>query len=109
MKRNLTLITEPVIIVLAGETEASDAEEQLVRDSRLEAMNCRWDGGLTFAIPFCEWQDQFSVLSCLKKPNKKSPAEGGFLMTEKRKSLLTKKWICPIHAEPIQLLTDSRL
>jgi len=36
-------------------------------------------------------QRQFRALLCLKN----MLAEGG-------KSLLTKKWICPIYAEPIQ-------
>ena len=102
MKRILTLMSELAIILLAGETEAGNAEVQPARDSRFKAMNCRRGGRLIPAILFCQTQSQFSVLACLKKPNKKSPAEGGFLITEKRKSLLTKKWICPIHAEPVQ-------
>jgi hypothetical protein len=45
-EKSLTRMKGPAKMVLAGETEASNAEEQLARDSRLKATNCRWDGGL---------------------------------------------------------------
>jgi hypothetical protein len=41
-------------------------------------------------------------LPCLKKPDKKAPPKAASLFAEGRKSLLTIKWICPIHAEPLQ-------
>ena len=41
---------------LVGETEAGSAEVQPVRDSRAKATNCRWDGGLTSAIPLSDNQ-----------------------------------------------------
>ena len=87
MKRILTLMSELATILLAGETEAGNAEVQPARDSRFKAMNCRWGGRLIPAIPFCQTQSQFSVLECLKKPNKKSPAKGGFLLTEEKKNV----------------------
>ena len=102
MKRILTLMSELATILLAGETEAGNAEVQPARDSRFKAMNCRWGGRLIPAIPFCQTQSQFSVLECLKKPNKKSPPKAVSLFAQGKKSLKTKKWICPIHAEPIQ-------
>ncbi|MHC4215749.1 MAG: hypothetical protein ACYSWP_20570 [Planctomycetota bacterium] len=73
MKRSLTKKMELTTMTLVGQTEASNAEEQLARDSRLKAMNCHWGGRSIPAIPFCQTQSQFSVLQCLKKPNKKSP------------------------------------
>ena len=83
-------MSELATILLAGETKAGNAEVQLARDSRFKAMNCRWGGRLIPAIPFCQTQSQFSILTCLKKPNKKSPAKGGFLVTEEKKSLKIK-------------------
>ena len=68
MKRLLTIMKEQTRILLVGETDASSAEEQLARDSRLKATNCRWDGSLTPAIPFYGFQRQFRTLLCLKKP-----------------------------------------
>jgi len=46
MKRILTKMKELTRIPLVGETEAGSAEVQPARDSRLKAMNCRWDGSL---------------------------------------------------------------
>ena len=46
MKRILTLVSEWIIMLLAGETEAGSVEVQPARDSRFMATNCRWDGGL---------------------------------------------------------------
>jgi len=45
----------------------------------------------TAAIPFYEFQRQFRAFLCLKKPP-----------CRRQGSLLTAKWICPIHAEPLQ-------
>jgi len=90
MKRILTLMSELIIMLLAGKTEAGSAEEQLARDSQLKATNCRGGGSLTPAIPFYE-QGQFGAFSCLKKPP-----------CRRQGSLLITKWICPIHAEPVQ-------
>ena len=64
-------------MVLAGETEACSVEVQPARDNQLKATNCRRGGSLTVAIPFYK-QEQFRALLCLKKPDKTSPAEGGF-------------------------------
>jgi len=92
MKRTLTLVSELIIMLLAGETEAGSVEVQPARDSQLKATNCRWGGSLS-AIPFYELLRQFRALLCLKN-----------LLAEGKESLLTTKWICPIHAEPVQLL-----
>ena len=44
MKRHLTEIENPLIMLLAGETDAGSAEVQPARDSQLKATNCRWGG-----------------------------------------------------------------
>ncbi len=56
MKRILTLVSELIIMLLAGKTEAGSAEVQPARDSQLKAMNCRWGGSLIPAIPFYEFR-----------------------------------------------------
>ena len=94
-------MNELITISLVGETEARSAEEQLARDSQLKATNCRWDGSLIPAIPFYELLRQFRALLCLKKPDKTAPPKAGSVSAEGRKSLLTVKRICPIHAEPV--------
>jgi len=91
MKRSLTNIKELTRIPLVGKMEAGSAEVQPARDSQLKATNCRWDGSLTPAIPFYDLQKQFRALLCLKKPP-----------CRRQGCLLTTKWICPIHAEPVQ-------
>ena len=55
MKRILTLVSELIIMLLAGETEAGSVEVQPARDSQLNATNCRWGGSYTPAIPFHEF------------------------------------------------------
>jgi len=90
MKRVLTIIKELTTIPLVGQTEAGSAEVQPARDSQPKATNCRWGGSYTPAIPFYELLRQFRALLCLKKPP-----------CRRQGSLLTVKWICPIHAEPI--------
>jgi len=95
-------MNEQTRMILVGQTEAGSVEVQPARDSRLKATNCRWDGSNKSAIPFNDSQKQFRALKCLKKPNKIAPPKAATLFAEGKKSLLTKKWICPIHAEPIQ-------
>ena len=102
MKRSLTKMNEQTTMSLVGQTEAGSVEVQPVRDSQLKATNCRRGGSYTPAIPFYELQRQFRTLLCLKKPNKTAPPKAGSVSAEGRKSLLTVKWICPIHAEPVQ-------
>ena len=51
MKRILTLVSELIIMLLAGKTEAGSVEVQPARDSRFKATNCRWDGSNKSAIP----------------------------------------------------------
>ena len=102
MKRSLTKMKKPAKMVLVGKTEAGSVEIQPARDSQLKATNCRWDGRHIIAIPFYALQKQFRALSCLKKPDKTAPPKAGSMLAEGKESLLTKKWICPIHAEPVQ-------
>ncbi len=76
---------------LVGKTQAGSAEVQPARDSRLKATNCRWGGSYTSAIPFYDSQRQFRALLCLKKPDKKRPAQGGSLLAEGKAKSLNKK------------------
>ena len=55
MKQILTLVSELITMLLAGETEAGSVEVQPARDSQLNATNCRWGGSYTPAIPFYEF------------------------------------------------------
>ena len=101
MKTVLTKTEDLTRMLVVGQTQAGSAEVQPARDSRLKATNCRWAGSYTTAIPIYE-QGQFRALLCLKKPDKTAPPKAGSVSAESRKSLLTKKWICPFHAEPVQ-------
>ena len=103
IKSSLTKMNERARIALASKTEAGSAEAQPARDSRLKATNCRWDGSSTPAIPFQE-QRQFRALPCLEKPDKMVPQKADSVSAKDSKSMLTVKWFCPIHAEPIQHL-----
>jgi hypothetical protein len=91
MKRSLTKMNELTRITLVGQTEAGSVEVQPARDSRLKATNCCWDGSNTSAIPFYDPERQFRALKCLKKPDKKSPAEGGFIICRRQGKSLNKK------------------
>ena len=57
MKRILTLMSELIIMLLAGKTEVGSVEVQPARDSQLKATNCRWGGSYTPAIPFYEFSE----------------------------------------------------
>jgi hypothetical protein len=59
MKRRLTEIENPLIMLLAGETDAGSAEVQPARDSQTKATNCRRGGSDTPAIPFEAFSRQF--------------------------------------------------
>ncbi len=102
MKSILTRMTKSMKISLAGKTEAGSVEVQPARDSQLKATNCRWGGSYTPAIPFYE-HGQFRALLCLKKPDKTALPKADSLSAQDRKSLLTVKRICPIHAEPVHI------
>ncbi len=101
MKRILTLVNEWIIMLLAGETEAGSVEVQPARDSPLKATNCRWDGGLQ-PSHFTSFDDNSELCYALKNLIKTVPPKAGSVSAEGRKSLLTVKRICPIHAEPVQ-------
>ena len=90
MKISLTKMNELTRMTLAGETEAGSAGVQPARDSPFKATNCRWDGSNTSTIPFYELQKQFRALKCLKKPDKKSSAEGGFIICRRQGKSLNK-------------------
>ena len=100
MKRILTIMSELLTIVSVGKTEAGSAEVQPARDNQPKAANCRWGGSSKSAIPFYQ-REIFVGLLCLKKPDKNSLPKAVSLFAESSKSLLTTKWICPIHAEPV--------
>jgi hypothetical protein len=91
-------------MLLAGETEAGSVEVQPARDSRFKATNCRWDGGL-LPSHFTSFQDNSELCYALKNLIKPAPPKAGSVSAEGRKSLLTVKRICPIHAEPVQYLS----
>ncbi len=101
MKRFLTEMIEPITMILVGQTEASNAEEQLARDSWPNATNCRWGGSYKLLSHFTVRKDNSELCNALKKPNKTAPPKAGSVSDEGRKSLLILKWICPIHAEPL--------
>ena len=101
MKRILTLVSELIIMLLAGKTQAGSVEVQPARDSQLKVTNCRWDGGL-LPSHFTSCKNNSELCNALKKPNKTAPPKAGSVSDEGRKSLLILKWICPIHAEPLQ-------
>ena len=101
MKRILTLVSELIIMLLAGETEAGSVEVQPARDSRFKATNCRWDGGL-LPSHFTSFADNSELCYALKNLIKPAPPKTGSVSAKGRKSLLTVKRICPIHAEPVQ-------
>ncbi len=90
MKSILTQMIKSMKISLAGETEAGSVEVQPARDNQFKATNCRWGGSYTPTIPFYEPR-QFRALKCLKKPDKKSPAEGGFIICRRQGKSLNKK------------------
>ena len=78
------------IIPLVGQTEAGSAEVQPARDTQPKATNSRWDGRQNLS-PHLINRDHLELCHALKN-----------LLAEGKKSLLTVKWFCPIHAEPIQ-------
>ncbi len=100
MKQILTLVSKLITITLAGETEAGSVEVQPARDSQSKATNCRWDGG-SLPSHFTSFQDNSEHCYALKNLIKTAPPKAGSVSAEGRKSLLTVKWICPIHAEPV--------
>ncbi len=99
-KRILTSMSKLITMTLAGETKAGSVEVQPARDSGFRATNCRWDGGL-LPSHFTSFSDNSEPCYALKKPDKTAPLKAGSVPAESRKSLLTVKWICPIHAEPV--------
>ena len=101
MKRILTFTNELIRMALAGETEAGSVEVQPARDSRFKATNCRWDGGL-LPSHFTSFQNNSELCDALKNLIRTAPPKAGSVFAEGRKSLLTVKRICPIHAEPVQ-------
>ena len=102
MESILTLTSKLITMLLAGETEAGSVEVQPARDSRFRATNCRWDGGLLLSR-FASFDDNSELCYALKNLIKTVPPKAGSVPAEGRESLLTAKWICPIHAEPVQL------
>ncbi len=103
MKRFLTLMNKLTTMVSAGETKAGSVEVSRcigTRDSRFKATNCRWDGSL-LPSDFMSFSDNSELCDALKNLIKTAPPKAGSVSAEGRKSLLTVKWVCPIHAEPV--------
>jgi len=103
IKRILTLVSDLIIIFLAGQTEAGSVEVQPARDSQLKATNCRWDGSL-LPSHFMSFSDNLELCNALKNLMKKVPPKAVSLLAKGKKSLLTIKRFCPIHAEPVHRL-----
>ena len=57
IKRILTLASELIIMLLAGQTEAGSVEVQPARDNQLKATNCRWDGSYNLPSHFTNFAD----------------------------------------------------
>jgi len=65
IKRILTLVSELIIMLLAGKTEAGSVEVQPARDSQLKATNCRWGGSL-LPSHFTNFADNSELCYALK-------------------------------------------
>ena len=100
MKRILTITSELTTIPLVGQTEAGSAEVQPVRDSRPNATNCRWDGSYNLPSHFMT-KNNSEHCNALKNLIKRVPPKAASLLAKGKKSLLTIKRFCPIHAEPV--------
>ena len=103
MKRILTSVSELIIMLLAGKTEAGSVEVQPARDSRPRATNCRWGGSYNLPSHSKNLKNNSELCNALKKPNKTAPPKAASVFAEGKRSLLAKKWICPFHAEPVQM------
>ena len=101
MKRNLTMMGELIRMILAGQTEAGSVEVQPARDSQFKATNCRWGGSL-LPSHFTSFTDNLELCNALKNLIKRVPPKAASLLAKGKKSLLTIKRFCPIHAEPVQ-------
>jgi hypothetical protein len=82
MKQILTLVSELIIMLLAGKTEAGSVEVQPARDSQFKATNCRWGGSL-LPSHFTSCNDNSELCNALKNLIK-SPAEGGFTICQRQ-------------------------
>jgi hypothetical protein len=98
MRMSLTMINETMRMLLAGETETGNAEVQPVRDNRFKATDCRGDGSIRLLSHFMLLNDNSELCNASKKP-----------LCRRQSSLLTVKWICPFHAEPIQSIHRRNL
>ena len=74
----------------AGQTQAGSVEVQPARDNQPGATDYRWGGSLR--IPTHPLK---MVIQNTPMPQKTWPCR-------RQGTILTAKWICPIHAEPVQ-------
>ncbi len=98
MKRILTKMKELTRMILVGQTEAGSVEVQPARDSRLKATNCRWGGSNNLPSHFTNCKNNSELCNALKKPDKNSPAKGGFSICRRQEKSLN----CEVD------LSDSR-
>jgi len=91
IKRTLTNINPMATMPLVSQTETGSAEVQPARDSQPKATKGRW-GGCKRLPPHYINKDHSESCYALKN-----------LLAKGKKSLLSVKWICPFHAEPIHL------
>ncbi len=100
IKRILTLVSDLIIMFLAGQTEAGSVEVQPARDSQFRATNCRWGGSL-LPSHFTSFSDNLELCNALKNLIIRVTPKAASLLAKGKKSLLTIKRFCPIHAEPV--------
>jgi len=89
IKRILTLVSDLIIMFLAGQTKAGSVEVQLARDSQFKATNCRWGGSL-LPSHFTSFIDNLKLCNAFKNLIKKVPPKAASLLAKGKKSLKTK-------------------
>lgn len=89
MKQILTLVSELITMLLAGETEAGSVEVQPARDSQFKATNCRWGGSL-LPSHLTSLKDNLELCNALKNLIKRVPPKAASLLAKGKKSLKTK-------------------
>ena len=89
IKRILTLVSDLIIMFLAGQTEAGSVEVQPARDSQFKATNCRWGGSL-LPSHLTSLKDNLELCNALKNLIKKVPPKAVSLLAKGKKSLKTK-------------------
>jgi len=90
MKSILTMIRELITMTMVGQTEAGSVEVQPVRDSQLNATNCRWDGSYNLPSHFKSHMDNSELCNALKNLIKESRQRRLHYLPKARKVSLQK-------------------